>query len=95
MDGKNQDSRYLMMWTGVIITAAIVFVGWVWLVRHNINQINAEMNQKTGTMDQVTAEMQKMFDETSAILQRNEKSLTVPENPAPAVDADSAGTAAK
>jgi len=72
MDTKNQDSRYLIMWACVIVTGAIVFVGWLWVVRHNIDQTNAELGQGAGSMEQVTEEMQKMFGDVSEALKKNE-----------------------
>ena len=82
MDTKNQDSRYLIKWICVIVTGAIVFVGWLWVIRHNIDRTNEELSQGVGSMDQMTVEMQKMFNEMSAELKKTEAPLDVPVPPA-------------
>jgi len=72
MNNQNQDSRYLTMWICVIVVGALIFVGWLWTIRHSIDRTNAELSQGVGSMEQMTDEMQKMFNEMSAELKKTE-----------------------
>ena len=60
------------MWICVIVFGALIFVGWLWTIRHSIDRTNAELSKGVGSMEQMTEEMQKMFNEMSTELKKTE-----------------------
>jgi len=76
MEGKEQDSRYLVLWLCVFLTAGIIFVGWFIAMRQNFNKINSEMNGNvTQTFEQAQQEMFNSFDEVQGVLEKSESAL--------------------
>lgn len=76
MEGKEQDSRYLVLWLCVFLTAGIIFVGWFIAMRQNFNKINAEMNGNVSqTFKQAQQEVFDSFDEVQSVLEKSESQL--------------------
>lgn len=75
------------MWLCVIVTGVIIFAGWLWVVRHNIDRTNADLSTGIGSMEQMTDEMQKMFENMSAELKKNEVPIDVATPPADETEA--------
>lgn len=48
MEGKEPDSRYLVLWICVIIAAGIILVGWFMAMKYNFNKMNEEMHNSVG-----------------------------------------------
>ncbi|KKR05854.1 MAG: hypothetical protein UT32_C0020G0016 [Parcubacteria group bacterium GW2011_GWC2_39_14] len=76
MEGKEPESKYLVLWLCVFLTAGIIFVGWFISLRTNFNKINAEMNGNvTQTFEQAQQEVFDSFDEVQGVLEKSESTL--------------------
>ena len=70
------DSKYLVLWLCVIICAGIIFVGWLFSVKYNFQQINKETAEKVNkTSEQATKEVLDMFDGAGAILKQGDETI--------------------
>jgi len=73
MEGKEPDSRYLVLWLCVFLTAGIIFVGWFVALRYNFAQTNKEMNGNVKqTFDEAQQQVMDSFDEVGTFLKQNE-----------------------
>jgi len=71
MGEKDVDSKYLVLWLCVFLTAGIIFTGWFVSLRHSFKATNEEMNasvqksfeQAQNDVNASFGEMQKILDE--------------------------------
>ncbi len=68
MEGHESDSRYLTLWLCVIVSAVIIFGGWIFVMKYNFNKINAEMEQESSTMEGAMAQVDDIFQGVSDLL---------------------------
>jgi len=75
MQGKNSDSKYVVLWLCVGVAAIIIIAGWIIALKYNFNKMNAEMTAKSQTLEQAENEVKEMFSGIEAILKKNEEAL--------------------
>lgn len=75
MQGKNSDSKYVVLWLCVGIAAVIIVAGWIMALKYNFNKMNAEVNANSKTMEQAENEVKEMFSGIEAVLKKNEEAL--------------------
>ena len=61
MSHDQADSRYLTLWICVILSAAIIFVGWMFAIRYNFQKIDESAVTKDQAADQASAQVEQMF----------------------------------
>ena len=69
MEGHEPDTRYLTLWICVIISAVIIFTGWIFVMKYNFTKINEEMVNQDVTVEKATQEMGEMFDGVKKIME--------------------------
>jgi len=78
MEGREPESKYLILWLCVIICAGIIFVGWLISMKYNFDKINRETEKNVNrTNDQAFQEVQEMFEGADKILKQGEEELTI------------------
>ena len=69
MEGHEPDTRYLTLWICVIVSAVIIFTGWIFVMKYNFTKINEEMVNQDVTVEKATQEMGEMFDGVKKIME--------------------------
>lgn len=86
MEGHEPDSRYLVLWVCVIIAAGIILVGWFISMRHNFNEINAEMNNNVGqNFEQAEQQVLSLFGDVEKTIDDNTQGLELTEQQTEAI----------
>jgi len=74
MEGKEPDSKYLMLWLCVFLTAGIVFVGWFVAIRSNFAKTNAEMNGNVNkTFEEAQQEVMDSFEQVHNFIKQTDE----------------------
>lgn len=72
MENKNPESKYLMLWIAVIISAIIIIVGWFYAVKYNMAKISADMGKRGQTEEQAAKEFNDMIAGIGEIIKKQE-----------------------
>jgi len=81
MEGKEPESKYLVMWICVIIAAGIIFTGWIFAMKYNFGQINDKMGRDVNkTADQASQEVEGMFAGIESILNKADSDMKLEVN---------------
>ncbi|KKQ79850.1 MAG: hypothetical protein UT02_C0022G0006 [Parcubacteria group bacterium GW2011_GWC2_38_7] len=76
MEGKEPESKYLILWLCVFLTAGIIFVGWFVALRQNFSKINGEMTGGTSqTFIDAQQEVLDSFSNVQDIIKKTEVEL--------------------
>lgn len=76
MGEKETDSKYLVLWLCVFLTAGIIFTGWFVSLRHSFRATNDEMNSNVQkTFEQAQSDVTASFGEVEAFLDQEGKDL--------------------
>ncbi len=67
---QESDSKYLILWLCVFLTAGIIFVGWFVSLSHNFKATNAEMNNNVkSTFEEAQQEVWDSFDQLQKVIE--------------------------
>lgn len=81
MEGHEPDSRYLVLWICVIITAGIILTGWGVSMKHSFNKINTEMDGNVGqSFEEAEQEVLNVFGDVNNVLKESSKGLQFTED---------------
>ncbi|HMB26162.1 MAG TPA: hypothetical protein VKP03_01970 [Patescibacteria group bacterium] len=73
MSKNKADSKYLVLWICVILTATVIFAGWFFALKQNFVKINAQMQNEDGRdIEQMEQELTKTFQGLENILKKQE-----------------------
>ena len=76
MEVHEPDSRYLVLWVCVIITAGIILTGWGVSMKYNFSKINQEMDVNVGqSFEQAEQEVKDVFEDVNKALKEDSKDL--------------------
>lgn len=72
MENKNPESKYLMLWIAVIVSAIIIIVGWFYAVKYNMAKISEDMGKRGQTEEQAAKEFNDMIAGIGEIIKKQE-----------------------
>ncbi|MEK7158974.1 MAG: hypothetical protein AAB766_00550 [Patescibacteria group bacterium] len=72
MENKNPESKYLMLWIAVIISAIIIIVGWFYAIKYNMAKISEDMGKSGQTEEQAVKEFNDMVAGIGEIMKKQE-----------------------
>ncbi len=75
MKEKDPNAKYLTLWLCVIVSAGIIFSGWLFSVKYNFKKINDQMQNNGATIEKATAEMEDMFAGMNVQLEKASEQL--------------------
>jgi len=76
MEGHEPDSRYLVLWICVIITAGIILTGWGVSMKYNFNKINEEMDDNVGqSFEQAEQDVLNAFGDVNSAIKEETKDM--------------------
>jgi Tfp pilus assembly protein PilO len=75
MRGHEPDSRYLTLWVCVIISSAIIFVGWFFIMKNNLQRIDDQFSSSDQTMEEAYEQVEGMFAGVKTIMSETQTGI--------------------
>ncbi len=81
MGGKESDSKYLVLWLCVFLTAGIIFVGWFVTLRANFAKTNSEMDSNVNkTFEEAQQEVMDSFEQVQKFIKQTDEEINMKED---------------
>ena len=67
---ESADSKYLFLWISVFVVATIIFGGWIFSAKYNIDKINRENKEANFSNSDVSVEIESIFKKVEKKLEK-------------------------